>query len=276
MAEFAKTTGGQIFIGIVVAVIGTLFGAFLTWVTLSNQPPIAEIVPGKLETEAISPINFSAAASSDPDGSELLYDWTLNALPFGENPAARCALTADPAIANCQFIMPGTHAITVAVEDADGARRSTSASVTVSIPRGYVSLFVRASSDAAAQASSERALLHAVDWGEVQSMVGRPVLLYDPDLGSAVYASSLYRNIELARLDLSKDGVPDNLKIGGIGLRQETKDLIAIQAADAGLSIFFFDLPWGEVIVGTEAGIGDGGFILADSPQAFTQLQRGE
>lgn len=276
MSNFAETTGGKIFIGAVVAVIGTLFGAFLTWVTLSNQPPVASIVPETLDAHALLPVIFSAAGSNDPDGDQLHYEWSLNALPFGANPAARCSPTTDPATANCRFVMPGTHAVTVAVEDEWGARRSTSASITVTITRGYVSLYFRASSDETIQAAAERALLYAVDWGKVQSMVGRPILLFDPDSGSAVYASTIDRDLTRAQDALASKFVRDNFKIGGFGLTQETKDFIAMQAGEVGMTIFFFDVPFGEVVTGTEAGIGDGGFILSDSPEAFTRLQRGE
>ena len=138
-----------------------------------------------------------------------------------------------------------------------------------------MSLFVRASSNAAAQAAAERALLYAIDWGEVQSKVGRPMLLYDPDQEAPVYASTIGRNLLRAKEALAEVGARDNFKIGGFGIRPETKDLILIQAAEAGIAISFFNLPAGEVITGTEAGIGDGGFLLFDSPEDFANLQRG-
>ncbi|MEM9395781.1 MAG: PKD domain-containing protein [Pseudomonadota bacterium] len=276
MTSFADTAAGKILIGVVVAIIGSLFGAFLTWVTISNQPPAAEIVPNILNAEALAVVNFSAKGSIDPDGEALTYDWSLNALPFGSNPAARCSLASDPAIANCQFVMPGTHAVTVTVEDESGSQAAKSATITVSVPSGYFSLFIQVSDDETVQSAAERALLYAVDWGAVQTTVGRPVLIFDPDLGSSVYGSTVERDIERARRAIADKEVRDNFKIGGLGLRQETKDLIAIQAAEAGISITFFDLGFGEIVTGVERGVGDGGFLLSDSPAAFSRLQRGK
>ena len=56
-------------------------------VTISNQRPEAEIVPDSLNAEALAVVNFSAKGSMDPDSEAVAYDWSLNALPFGSNPA---------------------------------------------------------------------------------------------------------------------------------------------------------------------------------------------
>lgn len=57
---------GKIIIGVVVAAIGTVFGAILTWLTISNEPPIADLVPSKLEASALQSVSFSAEGSQDP------------------------------------------------------------------------------------------------------------------------------------------------------------------------------------------------------------------
>ena len=126
----------------------------------------------------------------------------------------------------------------------------------------------------AGQAAAETALLYGIDWSEVQSRIGRPVILFDPELGSAVYAATVERDIEKARSALDAQSAADNLKIGGSGLRPEVRDLIMMQASDAGMTLFFFDLPAGEVIAGTESGIGEGGFILTTSPAQFEKLRK--
>ena len=106
MPEGSASTGNQIIVGVIVAIIGSLFGAFLTWITIGNEPPVAKLVPDDLKAEAFAPINLSAAGSNDPDGDTLSYEWSRNALPFGSNPAARCAEKPDAAVANYQFVMP--------------------------------------------------------------------------------------------------------------------------------------------------------------------------
>lgn len=261
-------------IGVVVAVIGTIFGALLTWVTVKNAPPVADLIPATLEAEALQPINFSAAGSSDPESSTLQYEWSLNALPFGENPAANCTLSDDPAIINCRFIMPGTHAVTVSVQDEDGLTASKSTSVTVTLENGYLSLVINAPGGPEGQKAAERAFLYAVDWSAVQALVGRPIVLFDPDRKTAVYASTVERDIAAAKEALASPDVNfANLKIGNFRLRPNVQDLIATQAADAGLGIVFFGLPAGEVVTGIERGIGEGGFTLFSSPADFQTIR---
>lgn len=274
MSNFSDTVAGKILIGAVVGIIGTLFGAFVTWITIANEPPIADLVPSTLEAAALQPISFSAEASSDPEGGELTYIWSLNALPFGSSPAANCSPSTKASLINCRFVMPGTHAVSVLVSDDAGLSNPASASVTVTVERGYVSLYIKAPGGQIGQAAAETALLYGVDWSDVQSRIGRPVILFDPELGSSVYAATVERDIEKARAALDAQGATDNLKIGGSGLRPEVRDLITVQASDAGMSLFFFDLPAGEVISGTETGIGDGGFILTTSPAQFEELRK--
>ena len=274
MSGFAGSTRGQILIGVVVAIIGTMFGAFVTWITVRNAPPVADIVPATLEADELQPINFSAAGSSDPESRTLKYEWSLNALPFGKNPAANCAASDDPAIINCRFIMPGTHAVTVSVADNDGLTASKSASVTVTLENGYLSLVINAPGGPEAQMAAERAFLYAVDWSAVQALVGRPIVLFDPDRKTAVYASTVERDIETAKEAMASPDVNfANLKIGNFGLRPNVQDLIVIQAADAGLGITFFGLPAGEVMTGIERGIGEGGFTLFSSPGDFQSIR---
>lgn len=274
MSDFADSAKGQIVIGVVVAVIGTLFGAFVTWITLKNEPPVADLAPSFLEADASQPISFSAAGSLDPEGDNLSFAWSLNGLTFGENPAASCSTSNEPAVVICRFAMPGTHAVTVEVQDGDGLAASKSASVTVTLDGGYLSLVLNVPGGAEAQEAAERAFLYAVDWQDVQARVGRPIILFDPDRKTSVYAATIDRDIEAARTALQSPAVSfANLKIGNFGLRPNVQDLIMIQAAEAGLGIAFFGLPAGEVITGIERGIGEGGFTLSNSPSAFDALR---
>lgn len=204
----------------------------------------------------------------------MSYAWSLNALPFGSSPAAKCSPTAKTSVINCRFVMPGTHAVSVAVMDDHGISSSASASVTVSVERGYVSLYLDAPGGAIGQAAAETALLYSVDWGDVQSRIGRPIILFDPELGSSVYTATIVRDVEKAKEALAVVGATDNLKIGGSGLQPQVRDLIMMQASDAGMSILFFDLPASEVIAGTQAGIGEGGFLLTASPAKFEELRK--
>lgn len=58
MGNFADSVSGKIIIGVVVAAIGTLFGAFITWITISNEPPVADTVPSVLEAKALQSISL--------------------------------------------------------------------------------------------------------------------------------------------------------------------------------------------------------------------------
>ncbi len=119
----------------------------------------------------------------------------------------------------------------VNVLDEDGLTDAASASVTVSVERGYVSLYLRTPGGPIGQAAAETALLYGVDGSDVQSRIGRPIILFDPELGSSVYAATIERNIEKAKAALLADDAPDNLKIGGSGLHHDVRDFITMQVS---------------------------------------------
>ncbi len=276
----------KVLIPVAVIVIAALSLKFYEWITIPNQPPLVVIVPDKLpNAEGNVPISFSAVGSRDPEGGKLRYEWSLNGFSFGQSHAADCELTEDnPAIVSCRFFGAGTHSVAVEVEDEKGVSRSKSASVTVSILNGYISLSVQASSE------EKRALLYAVDWSQVQSMLIRPLLLFDPDRGKAVYASSVERDVDRAKEALSGEGVRDNLRIDGSRLPAAAENIITTQAADAGMSISFSnpfpslgapslgadDYDIGSFTAFDLKEAADGDFIFVDSPEAFARVQRGE
>ena len=69
----------------------------------------------------------------------------MNALPFGSNPAANYSPTPMMYVVSCRFFMPGTHAVTVELPDESGLTKSKSASVTVTVERGYLFLYLKTS-----------------------------------------------------------------------------------------------------------------------------------
>jgi PKD repeat protein len=84
-----------------------------------NQPPVAH-ANGPYTGSAGGPIAFSAAGSSDPDGSIASYSWT-----FGDGG------TASGASPSHSYASAGTYTATLTVTDNQGASASDPATVTV-------------------------------------------------------------------------------------------------------------------------------------------------
>lgn len=97
----------------------------------TNQPPVAE-ANGPYSGQSGSAITFSAAGSSDPDGTITSYEWT-----FGDNTGGTGASVGKI------YTSPGTYTVTLTVRDNGGLTATDQAQVTVSAPPPTGPLFWR-------------------------------------------------------------------------------------------------------------------------------------
>jgi PKD repeat protein len=88
----------------------------------ANQPPVAE-AGGPYTGTVGNAITFTAAGSSDPDGSIVAYDWN-----FGDN------TTGSGASVGKIYAAPGTYTATLTVRDNGNLTDTDQAQVTVSAP----------------------------------------------------------------------------------------------------------------------------------------------
>ncbi len=267
---FSETVLGKLLIGTALAVISALIGGVVAWMSIKDEPPVVSISPKEITVAALEPTIFSAEASHDPEGADLTFAWSLNGQPFGSSPVAVCSETPKPSVVSCRFSMSGTHAVTVAGKDPSSLVSSAAATVQVKLENGYLGLVINVG-DMITQSAIETAILYGVDWGEVQTLVGRPIILNDPILKTSVYAALYGRDLEAAKSALSVTSIA-GIKVGSFGLRQEAQDIIQLQAAEAGLHISFFSMPANEVMSGIQAGIGEGGFLAISSPAELQSL----
>ena len=95
-----------------------------TTATITNQSPAAN-AGGPYTAATAAPISFTAAASTDPQGSALTYAWN-----FGDSS------TAAGVAPTHAYASPGTYPVTLTVTDARGlsATAATSASITAAAP----------------------------------------------------------------------------------------------------------------------------------------------
>ncbi|MGE3842614.1 MAG: PKD domain-containing protein, partial [Vicinamibacterales bacterium] len=89
--------------------------------TSTNRPPVAVVVAAPLTGRAPLNVSFSAAGSSDPDGTVASYAWS-----FGDGDSA-----AGVAVSHT-YVAAGTYAATLTVTDAQGATHSSSTPIVVS------------------------------------------------------------------------------------------------------------------------------------------------
>ena len=85
-----------------------------------NQPPAAVIDADHYSGPAPLTVNFSGAASSDPDGTIQSYEWTLGNGQSASGPTTVASYTAE-----------GTYPVLLTVTDDDGVTASASTSITV-------------------------------------------------------------------------------------------------------------------------------------------------
>jgi PKD repeat protein len=104
---------------------------------LPNGDPVAVIEPNELNVEVGQPAEFSAAASYDPDGEIVNFNWD-----FGDaKPAAVLAVAsmaapvADGNTVSHVFREPGDYTITLTVTDDKGAANSITAVAHVAAPK---------------------------------------------------------------------------------------------------------------------------------------------
>jgi len=92
-------------------------------VSSGNLPPSAQISADKTSGEAPLVVNFSAAGSTDPEGSSLSYSWT-----FGDG------TTATGLTVSKTYQAAGSYAASVLVTDAGGLSSSASQTINVTAP----------------------------------------------------------------------------------------------------------------------------------------------
>ena len=102
-----------------------------TQATSGNLPPTAQISADKTSGTAPLAINFSALASTDPEGSALTYHWD-----FGDGATATGATTEKI------YQAAGNYTASVRVTDAGGLSSSASISINVSAPVSQTAMSV--------------------------------------------------------------------------------------------------------------------------------------
>ncbi len=104
-----------------------------TVVPAVNQPPVAVAQASTLSGTAPVEVAFSAAASSDPEGDALTFDWD-----FGNGGTS--TLVQPTAV----FSQPGVYQVSLVVRDAGGLSAADALTVTVLEPQPALRVFVGA------------------------------------------------------------------------------------------------------------------------------------
>lgn len=262
---FADTALGKIVVGLVVAAGSAFIAWFVSRATYEPPPtprPDAKIAPTSVLAQANEVVEFTAQGSSVPSSEAPTYFWSVGGLDLNKSPVARC--TDRGTTIGCRFILPGTFAVSVRVLDANGQPSSAAASVTVSIPSGYLGVLLGKDDP-----NALRALLYDVDWVSLQALVARPIVLQDPETGAPIYAALVEPPAAMAANPPWR-GAATGLKVAIPRLPSDVQAEFEVALAQIGMVPV--TLPLGEIFEATERGAVDLGFIAVDSPEALTEM----
>jgi len=242
-----------------VGIFCLLLGALINEIVKRNSAPIAKIVPSQITVNSAENISFEAKDSSDPDGDDLNFKWTVAGNSFNSSSVAFCQLY-NPTQLNCSFSSPGTHIVSVQVTDKYNSSATASSSVKVTIPGGYIGFIIQYGVKEK-DLDLIRAVNFSIDWVKIQSLLrGKPVVIYDPDSSSAVFAINIKRSISKAKKYINNLKTIDGLKI----LAPPNPEIITQikdNLAEVGINVSFASMPGGEVYLALERGLSNSGFL---------------
>jgi uncharacterized repeat protein (TIGR03803 family) len=136
------TSGGFLYGGLMQGSDGALYGAaaygwddgfgtLFRLLAAPNQAPTAVATADFTLVTIGEQVTFDGSASTDPDGDELTYAWTLTKVPRRSQAALTNPNTAYPTL---QPDQPGTYKVTLTVTDCLGAESSTGLAITATDP----------------------------------------------------------------------------------------------------------------------------------------------
>lgn len=139
--EYA-TTGGFPYAGVTQLKDGALygttgygwddgFGSLFRLLPTPNQGPTAVATADQTKVFVNDVITFDGSASTDPDGDELTYEWTLLSVPRGSSAEIAAADTAHPTF---QPDVSGEYKVMLTVTDPMGAQSATAVIITATDP----------------------------------------------------------------------------------------------------------------------------------------------
>jgi len=262
--NFADTVAGKIFIGLMLAIGGAIVAWASGVLTHTTPPPIAIITPETLMTRAGETVEFTAAASHDPEGRPLQLVWSVGGLAPKDSSVAQCQ--DQGVILRCRFAAPGTFAVSVEAISTTDLHSTAAATVTVSFEDGYLAVLIVAGGDEA-----QRALLYDVDWPAIQALISRPIILFSPDAQAPVYAVSARPPAPVS------DPPPWRGKAAGLKIQlpfsQGPFGTAMVQAIESlGASPIGITGTGQNIAQALQTGSIEGGFMTFASPEDFAEL----
>jgi uncharacterized repeat protein (TIGR03803 family) len=132
------TTGGVVYAGLIRS-NGTLYGAaayggddefgtLFRLVPAPNLPPTAIASADQTQVFVDDVVTLDGSASTDPDGDDLTYVWTLTNIPRGSAPEFTDPETAHPTL---RPDISGDYKVSLTVTDSLGAECESAATVKI-------------------------------------------------------------------------------------------------------------------------------------------------
>jgi hypothetical protein len=270
--NFSDSTEGKIFIGVVLFVATGVLSYIGGRLTAPAVFPKASLVPEIAEIEAGQTLQFSAAQSTDANGSIQDYKWSIGGFPHEQSSVGYCDITDSKIDAVCIFSTPGNFSVSVEVTNSKGKSSVDVSPVSVSMANGFVGLLLKAGSGKQEKDDAFRALLKLADWPDIQRGVSRPILLYDPDLGEPVFAASIIPAKDKSG-SAAKDDSLFGVKLVVPRFSPNVKSQLSALIESHGGTLV--EIPAGEIYTALTTGLSNSGFVPVSSLDQYRKLLDG-
>jgi hypothetical protein len=265
LSQVGKVIGHPLF----TAIIGGITGSVFTWITLKNVPPIVSLVPNSIAVKAADIVTFDGQGSVDSDGEIIEFEWRVGGFNLDKTGIASCDEIGNQTQITCRFAIPGSHIVSLAAIDNDGAKSVQASNVVVSMQGGYIGVVLQYG-EKIKDTNLQNAFNYGVDWVSVQTLLrGKPIVLYDPIKQSPVFATQFTRSISKAKEFAKKSDNAKGLKVLA-HLPPDAKEKLTVDLFEIGVAVTFVDIGFGEVFPALEAGLANSSLTPLNDPQELS------
>jgi hypothetical protein len=100
-------------------------------------------VPNSIAVKAADIVTFDGQGSVDSDGEIIEFEWRVGGFNLDKTGIASCDEIGNQTQITCRFAIPGSHIVSLAAIDNDGAKSVQASNVVVSMQGGYIGVVLQ-------------------------------------------------------------------------------------------------------------------------------------